>query len=269
MDIVTLALNEDIGSGDVTSRSVVPEGSRAVAEIRVKEEGIICGLSVAEEAFRRVDSAIEFKGLFCDGDRVAAGCVVAEVSGPTRGILAAERTALNFLQHLSGIATEAARYADLGVRVLDTRKTTPGLRELEKYAVMAGGGANHRMGLYDAVLIKDNHKAIAGGIAKAVQAARAKNPGLGIEVEVATLDEAREALSAGADTIMLDNMDVQTMKKAVRMINKRARVEASGGVDLKSVAEIAATGVDMISVGSALTLSAKALDIALYIKSFL
>lgn len=268
--IVDLALAEDIGAGDVTTLATVPPETRARATMLVKAEGVISGLAVADFAFRRVDPAVTFSRLVADGTRVTPGTIVAEVSGPARSLLTAERVALNFVQRLSGVATLTARFvdavADTGARIVDTRKTSPGLRLLEKQAVRDGGGANHRVGLADGVLIKDNHLAAIGGpdrLTRAIQRARAYAPHtLKIEVEVTTLAEVEEAVAAGADVILLDNMDVATMRRAVELVAGRALLEASGGVNLATVRAIAETGVDLISVGS-LTHSAPALDVSL------
>jgi len=267
-DIVSRALAEDIGSGDITTESTVASNRVGHALMLSKAAGVICGLEIAREAFRQVDSTVRFSAKLADGDRVTGKReVIAEIDGNAAGILTAERVALNFLQRLSGIATITAAYAAAvsGARavVIDTRKTTPGLRIFEKYAVRVGGGANHRFGLADGVLIKDNHIEAAGGIREAVQRARARVPHLmKIEVEVKRPEQIDEALAAGADVIMLDNMDIAEMAAAVRHIDRRAIIEASGGVNLESVAVIAQTGVDLISVG-ALTHSAPSLDISL------
>jgi nicotinate-nucleotide pyrophosphorylase (carboxylating) len=268
--LIDLALAEDIGGGDITSAATIPAMMQAEGTLLAKAPGVISGLEAAAAAFTRVDPAVIFIPLVNDGDRVAPMAPIATVSGPARSLLAAERVALNLLQRLSGVATETARYvgavAGTRARVVDTRKTTPGLRALEKAAVRHGGGANHRFGLTDGVLIKDNHLAAVGGpdrVTRAVTTARAGAPHtLKIEVEVSTLDELAEALEAGADIVMLDNMDVPTMRDAVAMTAGRALLEASGGITLGTIGEIAATGVDLISVG-ALTHSAPALDISL------
>jgi nicotinate-nucleotide pyrophosphorylase (carboxylating) len=268
--LIDLALAEDIGGGDITSAATIPAMMQAEGTLLAKAPGVISGLEAAAAVFTRVDPAVRFIPLVNDGDRVAPMAPIATVSGPARSLLAAERVALNLLQRLSGVATETACYVDAVVgtraRVVDTRKTTPGLRALEKAAVRHGGGANHRFGLTDGVLIKDNHLAAVGGpdrVTRAVTTARAGAPHtLKIEVEVSTLDELAEALEAGADIVMLDNMDVPTMRKAVAMTAGRALLEASGGITLGTIGEIAATGVDLISVG-ALTHSAPALDISL------
>ena len=268
--LLDLALAEDIGGGYITSIVTVAAGRQAQGELLAKAAGVISGLQVAGEVFRRVDPAISFTPLVADGDAVAAMTPIATVEGPARSLLAGERVALNLLQRLSGVATLTARYVDAvrntKARIVDTRKTTPGLRALEKAAVRHGGGHNHRFGLTDGVLIKDNHLAAVGGedrVTRAVWLARQGAPHtLRIEVEVTTLDELAQALEAGADVVLLDNMDVADVRKAVALTDGRALVEASGGVTLESVAEIAATGVDLISVGS-LTHSAPALDISL------
>jgi nicotinate-nucleotide pyrophosphorylase (carboxylating) len=268
--LLDLALAEDIGGGDVTTTLTVPAEQRASGRLLAKAAGVISGIKVAGEVFRRVDPAIAFTPLVADGDTVAAMTPIATVEGPARSLLTAERVALNLLQRLSGVATVTARYVEAvretNARIVDTRKTTPGLRALEKAAVRHGGGHNHRFGLTDGVLIKDNHLAAVGGadrVARAVCLARQGAPHtLRIEIEVTTLDELAQALEAGADVVLLDNMDVAAMRKAVAQTAGRALLEASGGVTLESVAEIAATGVDLISVG-ALTHSAPALDISL------
>jgi nicotinate-nucleotide pyrophosphorylase (carboxylating) len=268
--IVDLALAEDIGTGDVTTDATVPESAHAEGAIIAKGEGIISGLDVAAFTFRRVNPRVDFSARVVDGTKVEAGTTIAEVSGNARSLLTAERVALNLLQRLSGVATLTASYveavAGTKARIVDTRKTTPGLRILEKAAVRDGGGHNHRVGLADGVLIKDNHLAAIGGpdrVAKAIKQARERAPHtLKIEVEVTTLDEVREALATGADIILLDNMDTATMREAVTIVNGQALVEASGGVQLETVRAIAETGVDLISVG-ALTHSAPALDISL------
>lgn len=267
--LIDMALREDLGPGDITTESVVPETLWARAEFIAKEEGVVAGLPVAGRVFRRLDPETEFWAEVAEGSAVKAGAVLAVVAGRARTILAGERVALNFVRHLSGIATRTRRLvaAVEGLRavVLDTRKTTPGLRALEKYAVRAGGGRNHRFGLFDGILIKDNHIRAAGGIREAVARARARAPHtLKVEVEVQNLDEVEEALAAGADIIMLDNMPVAAMREAVRRIGGRALVEASGGITEENVREVAATGVDFISAG-ALTHSARALDISLEI----
>ena len=264
--MIDRALSEDIGGGDVTTAALVPEDATGRAVLTQKAPGVIAGLWVAEAVFHRVDPALRWRALVEEDGEWREGGPVAEVSGPSRSILTGERVALNFLQRLSGVATLTARYVraveGTGARILDTRKTTPGLRALEKEAVLVGGGANHRGGLFDALLVKENHSAMAGGVGPATRAALAAAGGLPVEVECATLDELREALEAGAPRVLLDNMSIDEMKEAVSLTAGRAELEASGGVDLESVRAIAETGVDFISVG-ALTHSAPALDISL------
>lgn len=271
--IIRLALSEDIGTGDVTSLATIPANRTAQGIILAKAEGVLSGVEVAAAVFRAVDPAIAFAPRIVDGDTLAHGTVIADVAGPARSLLTAERTALNLMQRLSGVATQTARYVaateGTGASIVDTRKTTPGLRLLEKRAVMHGGGRNHRFGLADGVLIKDNHLAAIGGprrITDAVEAARRHAPHtLRIEVEVTTLAELREALDARADIILLDNMDTETLRRAVTIRDAHthhALLEASGGITLERIPEIAAVGVDLISVG-ALTHSAPALDISL------
>ena len=256
------ALAEDIGSGDITSLSTVPPQKTITGRYIAKGVGVICGLEIVARAFALLDASIALRALAADGDAVRQGDVVATVSGNARAILSGERVGLNLLQHMSGVATQTARavaaVAGTGARIVDTRKTTPGLRALDKYAVRAGGGNNHRFGLFDGVLIKDNHIVAAGGIAEAVAAARQRAPhALRVEVE--------EALAAGADIVMLDNMPLDKMREAVRIAGGRALTEASGNMGDKTDAElraVAETGVDFISIG-ALTHSVKALDISL------
>lgn len=264
------ALAEDIGTGDITTLSTVPPERTISGRYIAKEDGVLCGLELVARAFALLDASIAFKPLKRDGDAVRKGDLVATVSGNARAILTGERVGLNLLQHMSGVASQTARavaaVAGTGAKIVDTRKTTPGLRVLDKYAVRAGGGGNHRFGLSDGVLIKDNHIVAAGGIAEAVAAARARAPhSLRVEVEVETLEQLREALAAGADIIMLDNMSVEDMREAVRIVDGRALTEASGNMGDKSDAElraVAETGVDLISIG-ALTHSVRALDISL------
>ena len=271
-ELVGAALVEDLGPGDVTSEATVPADATASARIVQKEPGVVFGLEIAAEVFSQL-GAPGLERLAAEGIwREYIPVDVASISGPARALLAGERTALNFVGHLSGIATLAAQFAEAvdGTRavILDTRKTTPGLRRLEKAAVAAGGASNHRLGLYDAVLIKENHIAIAGGLADAVAAARAAQPSLEVEVECRDLDEVRAALAAGADRLLLDNMDLEALRAAVAERDRSgdgARLEASGGVTLENAAEIAATGVDFISVG-ALTHSAPALDLSMLIE---
>ncbi|MDD2443944.1 MAG: carboxylating nicotinate-nucleotide diphosphorylase [Desulfotomaculaceae bacterium] len=268
--LIDRCLCEDLGAGDLTTNSTVPAGAVSTGYILAKEAGVVAGLPLAEMIFRRLDPSVEFRAIARDGDRVERGRVLAEIDGKARAVLTGERLALNFLQHLSGIATRTARLVEMvsgeKARIVDTRKTTPGLRMIEKYAVRVGGGHNHRFGLYDAVLIKDNHIKMAGGIKKAVLAARLGSPHTArIEVEVEELAGVREALEAGADIIMLDNMDPQTMREAVDLVAGRALVEASGGIGEESIRGVAAAGVDLISVG-ALTHSVRSLDISLDLK---
>lgn len=269
-EIITLALREDIGEGDISTDSLIGDSEQASAYIIAKEEGILAGLPVAERVFRRLDPKINWYVHKSDGDKVANGDLIVEFTGKLRAILTGERTALNFLQRMSGISTAAGKFADavkeFNTRILDTRKTAPGQRMLDKYAVKMGGGTNHRIGLYDMVMIKDNHIKGAGSISNAVRIVREKTPPhIKIEVETTSLDEVKEALASGADIIMLDNMSIEMMKQAVEIINGRAKVEASGGVSFDKLKSIAATGVDFISVG-ALTHSVKALDLSQYIK---
>jgi nicotinate-nucleotide pyrophosphorylase (carboxylating) len=271
LEVIVRALAEDIGSGDHTSDWILDPGLVLAGDIYVKQPGVIAGLDVAALVFATVDTEIAFEPLISDGDRVSRGTVAARVRGPARSILTAERTALNFLQRMSGIATATRRFVDAaaGTRavILDTRKTCPGLRLLDKWAVRLGGGQNHRTGLYDMILIKDNHIAAAGGITAAVEKARSHNAlDLEIEVEVTTLAELDEALGLDVHRIMLDNMGIEEIREAVRRAGGRVKLEVSGGVDLTSVVEIAATGVDYISVG-ALTHSPQALDISLDLHS--
>jgi nicotinate-nucleotide pyrophosphorylase (carboxylating) len=262
---VQAALAEDLGAGDVTTDATVPADATGTAAILVKEPGVVCGLQPLELTFRALDPELEFEAFVRDGDAVEAPALVARVSGSLRAILTGERVALNFLGRLSGVATLTRHYveavAGTGAAVLDTRKTTPGLRALEKHAVAAGGGQNHRFGLDDAVLIKDNHLHAAGSIADAVQRVRDASD-LPIEVECDTLDQVREALAAGVDAILLDNMTLDELRQAVGLVAGRARLEASGGVTLETIRAVAETGVDEISVG-ALTHSARSLDVSL------
>jgi nicotinate-nucleotide pyrophosphorylase (carboxylating) len=273
-ELVARALAEDVGAGDVTSAATVPEGARGRARIVQKEPGVVFGLAVVEETMQQC--GIEhLDKLVVEGQwRQEVPAEVALASGPARALLAAERTALNFLGHLSGIATFTGRFveavAGTSARILDTRKTSPGLRALEKAAVAAAGGRNHRMGLYDAILIKENHIALSGGLAKAIHAARGAHPDLPVEVECRNLDEVAYALGTGADLLLLDNMEAGELRKAVELRDtqggaKPPSLEASGGVNLKTVREIAETGVDLISVG-ALTHSAPSLDFSLLIE---
>lgn len=264
-ELIDKALHEDLGDGDVTSQAVVPADAGARARIEQKAPGAIAGLRVAETVFRRVDPALRWHAHVEEG-RWREGGLVAEVAGSARSILAGERVALNFLQRLSGVATLTARFVraveGTGARILDTRKTTPGMRALEKQAVEAAGGVNHRFGLFDAILVKENHAMLAGGVGEATRRALAAAGDLPVEVECATLADVDEALAAGARRILLDNMSADELRQAVERARGRAQTEASGGVTLETVREIAETGVDFISVG-ALTHSAPALDLSL------
>ena len=266
-DIIETALAEDIGSGDVTTMAIADKNDEGAVEIIAKENLVVAGILIAEAVFKTIDKKIEFKPFVTDGGAVRKGKVIAKVSGKLSTLLAGERVALNFLQRLSGIATLTRMFTDkikgFNIKILDTRKTTPGLRILEKYAVRMGGGWSHRFGLCDGVLIKDNHIAAVGSVAEAVRRARDSAPkNMLIEVETKNLSEVKEALLAGADVIMLDNMKPAAMRQAVKIIGKTALVEASGGVNLKNVRAVAETGVDFISVG-ALTHSARAVDISM------
>jgi nicotinate-nucleotide pyrophosphorylase (carboxylating) len=267
-EVVARALAEDVGAGDVTTAATVPEHAAARAVIRQKAPGVIYGLEVAAETFRTLAPGIAVEPLVAEGEWREEGPVM-RLEGSARALLTGERTALNFLQRLSGVATMAARcvqaVAGTGARILDTRKTTPGLRELEKAAVAAGGATNHRFGLFDAILIKENHAALAGGVGEAVRRARAYAPDLTLEVECRTLAEVDEALDAEAPWILLDNMSVSELREAVAHVDGRAKLEASGGVTLDTLRDIAGTGVDFISVG-ALTHSAPALDLSLLLE---
>jgi nicotinate-nucleotide pyrophosphorylase (carboxylating) len=269
VELVARALAEDVGTGDVTSEATVPDDARASGVITQKEEGVIYGLDVAALAFELLDPDVAVSRLAVEGEWRDAGSEVLRVDGPTRALLAAERTAINFLAHLSGVATFAARCvretAGTDARILDTRKTTPGLRSLEKAAVAAGGATNHRAGLYDAILIKENHIAAAGGIAEAVAAARAAHPELPLEVEVRDPSEVADALAAGAPRLLLDNMDLGELRAAVAQVAGRASLEASGGVTLDTLREVAQTGVQFVSMG-ALTHSAPALDLSMILR---
>jgi nicotinate-nucleotide pyrophosphorylase (carboxylating) len=262
--LVRAALAEDLGRGDVTTSATVPPGTSARGILLAKSPCVVAGLAVAEETFRQRDPAARFVARRADGDRCEPGTEVAEVAGRAAALLEAERTALNFLQRLSGIATLTRRFVEAAggrVVVLDTRKTTPTLRALEKYAVRAGGGTNHRMGLDRAILVKENHARIAGGIAAAVARLRAAVPGLPLEVEAQSLAEVEQALAAGADTILLDNLSLDETRAAVARCRGRARTEISGGVTLERLPLLAATGADSVSVG-ALTHSAAAADLS-------
>jgi nicotinate-nucleotide pyrophosphorylase (carboxylating) len=267
---VRLALSEDIGSGDVTTLATVPENTSSEAVMRAREPLVVAGLILAEAAFRQVSDAVQITRVMQDGQRAISGGVLLKISGSARALLSAERVALNFVQRLSGVATLTAQFVEAikgtNAKILDTRKTTPGWRRLEKYAVTCGGGQNHSLGLFDMVLIKDNHlaalKNAPNAIAAAVKAARTKYPNLKIEVEADTLEQVEQAVAAGADMILLDNMNLEQLRLAVEKCSGHTKTEASGGVNMATVRAIAETGVDFISVG-ALTHSARAVDIGL------
>ena len=266
-EIVGLALKEDLGGGDITSEALIPNKARGVASITAKENMVVAGLEVAKEVFSILDAGIHFETDKKDGEEVGKGDVIALVTGDARTLLTGERTALNFLQRLSAVATLTREFVKRveGAKavIVDTRKTTPGLRALEKYAVRVGGGRNHRQGLHDMFLIKDNHIALVGGVKEAVEMARqAASMPVKIEVEAETLQQVREALEAEADIIMLDNMTIDEMREAVTVIKGWAQVEASGGIDLERVMAVAETGVDFISVGG-ITHSAGSVDISM------
>jgi nicotinate-nucleotide pyrophosphorylase (carboxylating) len=272
-EIVARALAEDLGAGDVTAEAVIPKDAEARAEIVQNQPGIAFGLEAAAEVFRQAGAG-ELRAEAAEGEwRERVPAIVASAAGSARALLAAERTALNFLVHLSGVATLTARFVEAargsGAVILDTRKTTPGLRALEKAAVAAASGTNHRMGLFDAILIKDNHAALAGGVGEAVRRAREALPGMEVEVECGDLDQVREAVAAGADRLLLDNMDPESLRAAVAAVREGGdngpRLEASGGITLDNVSEVASTGVDYVSVG-ALTHSAPALDLSMRIE---
>ncbi len=267
-DLVRRALEEDVGAGDVTTEATVDGSQQARGVFVVKAPCVLAGLDVVAETFRQVDPSVTVALRRLDGERCAAGDEVAIVTGAARALLVAERTALNFLQRLSGIATRTRQFVDAAagcITVLDTRKTTPTFRALEKYAVAAGGGTNHRVGLYDAILIKDNHVRLAGGVGAAVVATRRRSPGLRVEVEAQTLAEVDEALASGADIILVDNMQTADIRQAVSRAQGRAKIEISGGVTLDRIQELGATGADYVSVG-ALTHSAPAVDISFEIE---
>jgi nicotinate-nucleotide pyrophosphorylase (carboxylating) len=270
--LVGAALAEDVGSGDATTLATIPEAAVAAGDVQVHRDGVLCGLPVAREVFRAVEPRLVFEADARDGDLVRAGAVVARVSGPARGILTAERTALNFLQHLSGIATTTRRWVGLlegtRVRLLDTRKTVPGLRLLAKYAVRCGGGENHRFGLYDMILIKENHVEAAGGVAAAVERSRKQYPRLPLEVEVRDLEELDRALALRPDRILLDNFPPSLVREAMARLagrDPRPEIEVSGGVNEGNLREYALAGPDCISAG-ALTHSAPALDLSLELR---
>jgi nicotinate-nucleotide pyrophosphorylase (carboxylating) len=267
IDSVILAIREDVGTGDITTDTVIPADLQAKAKIIAKENGIICGLAIAQLVFQSIDRNIQFTRKKKDGDRIKPGDIIAEISGPARGILTAERTALNFLQRLSGISTLTNKFVKAAGKtiILDTRKTSPGMRMLDKYAVKTGGGHNHRLGLFDAVLIKDNHIAVTGDLKGAVCSAKQKFKY--VEVEAKTMEQVSLAMEAGASRILLDNMTPAQIKKAVKIIRKlsiNTEIEISGGVNIKNIKAYAGAGADYISIG-ALTHSAPALDLSLKI----
>lgn len=269
--IITLAFEEDVATGDITTNALIPENSRAVATLTMKANGIVSGLEIAGKVFSRLDKDIICTPYVKEGEKVSQGDVILKVEGNFRALLTAERTVLNILQRMSGIATATALYVKetegTQTHLLDTRKTAPGMRILDKMAVKAGGGTNHRMGLYDLALIKDNHIKVAGSITRAVQQVRDHiTPGVRIEVETTCIEEVKEALTSGADIIMLDNMSTSLMAEAVRLVDKKAKTEASGNMTLGRIREVSATGVDYISVG-ALTHSVTALDISMNIQT--
>lgn len=269
--IITLAFEEDVAAGDITTNALIPENSRAVATLTMKANGIVSGLEIAGKVFSRLDKDIICTPYVKEGEKVSQGDVILKVEGNFRALLTAERTVLNILQRMSGIATATALYVKetegTQTHLLDTRKTAPGMRILDKMAVKTGGGTNHRMGLYDLALIKDNHIKVAGSITRAVQQVREHiTPGVRIEVETTCIEEVKEALTSGADIIMLDNMSTSLMAEAVRLVDKKAKTEASGNMTLGRIREVSATGVDYISVG-ALTHSVTALDISMNIQT--
>lgn len=264
--IIEHAFREDIGDGDITTNNLIPENSVAKASMTAKADGVIAGLPIAEKVFKKLDPNLIWKPLVQDGDTIEKGQVIVEMQGSFRALLTGERLALNLMQRMSGIASETAKYVaevkHTNVQILDTRKTVPGLRTLDKYSVKTGGGTNHRIGLYDLVMIKDNHIKVAGGIAPAVEQIRKSIPNhIKVEVETTNIEEVKEALSAGADIIMLDNMSNEAMTEAVQLVNGKAKTEASGNMNLERLKGVAETGVDFISIG-ALTHSVKALDIS-------
>jgi len=270
--IIEIALAEDIHTGDITTLAMLPQARRMRARLVAKEPMVLAGVAVAERVFARLDPSIRFEAAFSDADRLQVGDIIARIEGDAASLLQGERVSLNLLQRMCGIATQTAAFVKelegTAARVVDTRKTTPGLRVLEKYSVRVGGGTNHRTGLYDGVLIKENHIAAAGGILEAVRRARAYIPHtLKVEIETETLEQVALALQAGADIIMLDNMSLAEMSEAVLLIGGRALVEASGGVNLQSIRAIAQTGVDIISVG-ALTHSVRAADISMLMEEY-
>lgn len=265
--LIELAFAEDIGIGDITTEATVSSSQKGIGTLFAKSEGIVAGLPVVDRVFAKLDTTLKFRALVNDGDAITIGTSIAEIQGSAKTILIGERTALNFLQRLSGVATLTSQFvkavADYDVKIVDTRKTTPGWRALQKYAVRVGGGHNHRFGLYDGILIKDNHIVAAEGIRNAVQSAREAAPHTTkIEVEVETIEQVKEALDVGVDILLLDNMSLDMMQQVVQLVGTRAVTEASGGITLDRVQAVAATGVGLISVG-ALTHSAMPLDISL------
>lgn len=264
--IIALALAEDLGTGDITSEATIPAGRRCTAVILAKAPGVVAGVEVVQAVFRAVDPDVHVEILIADGTPITPPLDLITVEGPARSILAGERTALNLLGRMCGVATATRAYVDAiagtGARILDTRKTMPGMRTLDKYAVACGGGVNHRMGLYDAFLIKDNHLKVAGGVTQAVALARAAHPERPMTVEVENLDQLRQAVTCATARIMLDNMPIDVMGEAVAIVDGRAVVEASGGITLANIRHVAHTGVDVISVG-AITHSAKWLDVSM------
>ena len=266
--IIDNALQEDIGSGDMTTELLIVQDTKCKAIIMAKEDGVAAGIPVAERVFKKLDENIIWNQKKREGEALKSGDILAEIEASARIILTGERLALNFLQRVSGIASLTSRFVKavdgFSVKIVDTRKTAPGLRILDKYGVSVGGGYNHRFGLYDGILIKDNHIRVAGGITQAVELIHKRIKAESkIEVETSTLEEVKEALSAGADVIMLDNMSIEVMRQALEMIDRKALTEASGGINLENVRNVAETGVDFVSIG-ALTHSARALDIGLY-----
>ena len=271
LEAVKVALAEDVGAGDATSEATIPEDQHDSAQMVVREAMTLAGRRLAELAFKHVDSSVDVLAMKADGDRLECGALIMSISGPTRALLTAERVALNFVQRLSGVATETTRFVEAvkhtKAKILDTRKTTPGWRRLEKYAVACGGGTNHRIGLFDLVMIKDNHLAALrdaepNAVAAAVARSREKFPELKVEVEADHLGQVEQAVAAGADIILLDNMSLDELRAAVSLVDGRAQTEASGGVTLDTVSAIAETGVDFVSVG-AITHSVRAVDIGL------
>jgi nicotinate-nucleotide pyrophosphorylase (carboxylating) len=264
--LIDLALKEDVGTGDITTNSLIPSDTRRKAVMVCKADGVLAGLTVAEMVFRKLDETLVWQPKFQEGSKIIKGDILVEFTAGYRALLTGERTALNFVQRMSGIATTASKYTEqlkeTATLILDTRKTLPGFRRLDKYAVRMGGAMNHRIGLFDLFMIKDNHIRVAGGIKKAIETIRRNNPmGLKIEVETTSPEEVMEAVNSGADIIMLDNMTTEMMKESVRLINGKAKTEASGNITIGRIREIAETGVDFISVG-ALTHSVIALDIS-------